>query len=152
MINSSSLANYLWVIIWVLLIILFLETYTCLTFFSLVIRTSSYRIGIDKKMYVGFCIENPLLQQLCIVCAEIHVCHSFLSYTPQLHLLLLSLPFRCSSVLKRPHFSLAVNVLSEFGSWLARLFGGSASKSSQNGQTVPVNLSPLQVRWCLQKS
>ncbi|CAD6258530.1 unnamed protein product [Miscanthus lutarioriparius] len=37
-----------------------------------------------------------------------------------------------------------VNVLSEFGSWLARLFGCSASKSSQNGQTVPVNLSPLQ--------
>ncbi|AQK57143.1 ELMO/CED-12 family protein [Zea mays] len=45
-----------------------------------------------------------------------------------------------------------VNVLSEFGYLLARLFGcSSASKSSQNGQTLPVNLSPLQVRWCLQK-
>jgi len=38
-----------------------------------------------------------------------------------------------------------VNVLSEFGYLLARLFGcSSASKSSQNGQTLPVNLSPLQ--------
>lgn len=38
-----------------------------------------------------------------------------------------------------------VNVLSEFGYFLARLFGcSSASKSSQNGQTLPVNLSPLQ--------
>ncbi|AQK57141.1 ELMO/CED-12 family protein [Zea mays] len=55
-------------------------------------------------------------------------------------------------VLKEPDFSLAVNVLSEFGYLLARLFGcSSASKSSQNGQTLPVNLSPLQVRWCLQK-
>ncbi|CAN6330382.1 unnamed protein product [Urochloa humidicola] len=39
-----------------------------------------------------------------------------------------------------------VNVLSEFGSLIARLFGcSSAPKSSQNGQTVPLNLSPLQV-------
>ncbi|KAG2622798.1 ELMO domain-containing protein C-like [Panicum virgatum] len=39
-----------------------------------------------------------------------------------------------------------VNVLSEFGSLIARLFGcSSAPQSSQNGQTVPLNLSPLQV-------
>uniref|UniRef100_K3Y994 ELMO domain-containing protein n=1 Tax=Setaria italica TaxID=4555 RepID=K3Y994_SETIT len=38
-----------------------------------------------------------------------------------------------------------VNVLSEFGSLIARLFGcSSAPQSSQNGQTVPLNLSPLQ--------
>ncbi|KAL6906034.1 hypothetical protein ACP4OV_003635 [Aristida adscensionis] len=38
-----------------------------------------------------------------------------------------------------------VNVLSEFGSLLARFFGCSyAPRSSQNGQTVPVNLTPLQ--------
>ncbi|RLN00987.1 ELMO domain-containing protein A-like [Panicum miliaceum] len=39
-----------------------------------------------------------------------------------------------------------VNALSEFGSLVARLFGcSSAPQSSQNGQTVPLNLSPLQV-------
>ncbi|CAL4995796.1 unnamed protein product [Urochloa decumbens] len=39
-----------------------------------------------------------------------------------------------------------VNVLSEFGSLIARLFGcSSATQGSQNGQTVPLNLSPLQV-------
>ncbi|CAL5098509.1 unnamed protein product [Urochloa decumbens] len=39
-----------------------------------------------------------------------------------------------------------VNVLSQFGSLIARLFGcSSAPQSSQNGQTVPLNLSPLQV-------
>ncbi|KAJ1264598.1 hypothetical protein BS78_08G011500 [Paspalum vaginatum] len=38
-----------------------------------------------------------------------------------------------------------VNVLSEFGSLLSRLFGcSSAPQSSQNGQPVPINLSPLQ--------
>lgn len=38
-----------------------------------------------------------------------------------------------------------VNVISEFGFLLARLFGcSSAPQSSRNGQTVPVNLSPLQ--------
>jgi hypothetical protein len=28
------------------------------------------------QMYVGFCIEDPLQQQLCIVCVEIYLCHS----------------------------------------------------------------------------
>jgi hypothetical protein len=37
-------------------------------------------------------------------------------------LLLLSLPFRCSNVLKKVDFSLALNVLFEFGSFLARFF------------------------------
>jgi hypothetical protein len=29
------------------------------------------------QLYVGFCIEDPLQQQLCIVCVEIHPCHFF---------------------------------------------------------------------------
>ncbi|TVU27177.1 hypothetical protein EJB05_29764 [Eragrostis curvula] len=38
-----------------------------------------------------------------------------------------------------------VNVITDFGSLLARLFGrSSATQSSQNGQTVPINLSPIQ--------
>jgi hypothetical protein len=50
---------------------------------------------------LDFCIEDPLLQQLCIVCVEIHPYHSFQSYTGcvyfselyTLSLLLLSMPF-----------------------------------------------------------
>ena len=88
---------------------------------------------------------------MCIIHVEIHLCNSHLSNILCTIVITAFLKFDCSKI--TPTSAYAVNVLSEFGSLLARFFGcSSAPQSSQNGQTVPLNLSPLQVQWCLKKS
>jgi hypothetical protein len=44
------------------------------------IYLSHFFLKCFGQLYVGFCIEDPLQQQLCIVCVEIHPCHSFMIY------------------------------------------------------------------------